>query len=124
MARNKDVYLQSSGGRWVRYDAAGHIWSRARITATVLDITSTTAPVLSIRGGRLPYLVITSDPLQERLVTKSNLGGIVPFAFLEIVSPLEWVRRTRTHVRLASCFGLRESPIMSRPIRRIWLLTA
>ena len=68
MARNKDVYLQSSGGRWVRYDAAGHIWSRARITATVLDITSTTAPVLSIRGE--PYLVITSDSLQERLITK------------------------------------------------------
>ena len=87
MARNKDVYLQSSGGRWVRYDAAGHIWSRARITATVLDITSTTAPVLSIRG--VPYLVITSDSLQERLIAKTNLGDIVPFAFLETVAPPE-----------------------------------
>jgi len=25
VARNKDVYLQSNGGKWVRYDAAGHM---------------------------------------------------------------------------------------------------
>lgn len=25
MARNEDVYLQSSGGKWVRYDAFGHM---------------------------------------------------------------------------------------------------
>ena len=25
MARNEDVYLQSSGGKWVRYDAVGHM---------------------------------------------------------------------------------------------------
>lgn len=88
MARNEDVYLQSSGGKWVRYDAVGHMVKGEgyRYSAWYISIT---APVLSIRGARLSYRVSTSEPLLEHLVTKSSRASAVPFAFLETVSPPE-----------------------------------
>ena len=44
MAHDKDVYLRSNGGKWVRYDSNGHM-SRARIAGMAAGITSTRRPV-------------------------------------------------------------------------------
>ena len=115
---------QGLGGKTVCYS-----WPSGKMLYGQQNVNNATyysiiAPVLSIRGVRLSYRVITSEPLLEHLVTKSSRAGTVPFAFLETVSLPEWARRTRIHVRLVSCSSLRESPIMSRPIRRIWPPTA
>ena len=77
VARNKDVYLQSNGGKWVRYDAAGHMvkGEDCRYGGWYYFDTTTGAMAKGItritsNGGKWVYYDLTTGKMQygERYV--------------------------------------------------------
>ncbi len=88
MPRNKDVYLQFSGGKWVRYDAVGHMVKGEDYRCSAwYYFDNRTGALDTRRSSVIPSEYV--EPLLEHLVTKSSRASAVPFAFLETVSPPE-----------------------------------
>lgn len=105
VARNKDVYLQSNGGKWVRYDAAGHMVKGEdyRYGAWCYFDTATGAMAKGIthipsNDGKWVYYDLTTGKMQygEQLINGhwydfDESTGAMQYGFVCLSKAQKWV---------------------------------